>query len=59
MHLSGLTGSIACMNGKSRVLVFMGCLSNSHSVPISIVTVYFEAPRRQAQCLSDSLFSPL
>ena len=51
MQLSGLTESVACMNGKSGVLVFMGPLSNGQSVPICIVTIYFEAPGRQARSL--------
>lgn len=45
------------MNRKSWVLVFIEPLFNDCSVPISIVTIYFEAPGRQVWNLSDSLFS--
>lgn len=45
------------MNGKTWVLIFLGPWSNGCCVPISIVTIYFEAPGRQAHSLSDSLFS--
>ena len=39
------------------MLVFMELLSTARSIPISIVTIYFEDPGRQARYLSDSLFS--
>lgn len=56
-HTAFRTHWLHCLcEWKVWILVFMEPLSVGPSVPISIVTVDFEAPGRQAHCLSDSLF---